>query len=344
MSWRTSFLWLDAMRIDVHAHLFSTAYIDGLRTVFGQDDSPAGQDAQRLIKWMSADPRMTDLEGRLEEMDRWGITMQVLSVPFHGALVRDKPAVVELTHLANEMILRAGRAYPDRFRVLLALPLQFPELALEVLDRFAGEPQAVGVALMGSAGGRPLNDPAFFPVYAELERRGLPFLLHPISPPGLDCMLELNLANVVGFMFETTLAAVRLVFAGVFERHSRLQMIFPHLGGLAPYLMGRLQWGYERFPACNENLKAPPEEYFKRFYYDTVCRNVPALRMALSMFGIEHVMFGTDIPFREDIDPQLRDLEALGLSDAERRAIDADNAARLLGISLQTSGYRLSPV
>ncbi len=79
------------MRIDVHAHLFSTAYIDGLRTVFGQDDSPAGQDAQRLIKWMSADPRMTDLEGRLEEMDKWGITMQVLSVPFHGALVRDKP-------------------------------------------------------------------------------------------------------------------------------------------------------------------------------------------------------------------------------------------------------------
>ena len=77
------------MRIDVHAHLFSTAYIDGLRKVFGQDDSPAGQDAQRLIKWMSADPRMTDLEGRLEEMDKWGITMQVLSVPFHGALVRD---------------------------------------------------------------------------------------------------------------------------------------------------------------------------------------------------------------------------------------------------------------
>src|SRR5204863_10020570 len=106
------------------------------------------------------------------------------------------------------------------------------------------EPQAVGVALMGSAGARPLNDPAFFPVYAELERRRLPFLLHPISPSGLDCMLELNLANVVGFMFETTLAAVRLVFAGVFERYSRIQMFFSHLGGLAPYLLGCLSWGY----------------------------------------------------------------------------------------------------
>ena len=322
------------MRIDVHAHLFSTAYIDGLRRVFGKDSSPAGQDAQRLINWMSTDPRMTDVEGRLEEMARYGITMQVLSVPFHGALVQDKSAALDLTGMANEALLRAARKYPGQFRVLLALPLQFPELAVEELDRFAGEAAVVGVALMGSAGGRPLNDPAFMPVYAELERRKLPFLLHPISPPGLDCMLELNLANVVGFMFETTLAAARLVFAGVFERCSRLQMIFPHLGGLAPYLMGRMQWGYERFPACSANLSAPPEAYFKKFYYDTVCRNVPALRMALSMFGSDQILFGTDIPFREDIEPQLQDLEALGLSAAERQAIDAGNAARLLGIPL----------
>ena len=322
------------MRIDVHAHLFSTAYIDGLRAVFGKDNSPAGQDAQRLIKWMSSDPRMTNLEGRLIEMDKWGITMQVLSVPFHGALVQDRAAALDLTQLANDTILRATRAYPDRFRIFLTLPLQYPDAAVQELDRFAEQSEVVGVALMGSAGARPLNDPEFLPVFAELERRGLPFLLHPISPPGLDCMLELNLANVVGFMFETTLAAVRLVYAGVFERYPRLQMIFPHLGGLAPYLMGRLQWGYERFPACNENLSAPPEAYFKRFYYDTVCRNVPALRMALSMFGTEHIVFGTDIPFREDIEMQLQDLEALGLSDAEQQDIAAGNVARLLGIPL----------
>jgi aminocarboxymuconate-semialdehyde decarboxylase len=325
------------MRIDVHAHLFSKTYIDGLRRVFGGDPSPAGQDAQRLIKWMSTDRRMTDLASRLEEMDKWSIAIQVLSVPFHGALVTDKVAAADLTHMANEMIMQPARSYPGKFRVLLTLPLQFPELALEVLDQAGKEPSVVGVAVMGTAGGRPLNDAAFMPVYAELERRGLPFLLHPISPPGLDCMLELNLANVVGFMFETTLAATRLVFAGVFERHPKLQMIFPHLGGLAPYLMGRIQWGYERFPPCSENLSAPPETYFKRFYYDTVCRNVPALRMALSMFGTDHIVFGTDIPFREDIDLQLKDLVDLSLSEAEREAIDCGNAARLLGIDLQAS-------
>src|SRR5207237_857447 len=80
------------MRIDVHAHLFSKAYIEALRHVFGNDNSPAGQDAQRLIKWMSTDPRMTHVEGRLQEMEKWGIGMQVLSVPFHGALVQDRAA------------------------------------------------------------------------------------------------------------------------------------------------------------------------------------------------------------------------------------------------------------
>jgi aminocarboxymuconate-semialdehyde decarboxylase len=318
------------MRIDVHAHIFSKPYIDGLRRVFGNDSSPAGKDAQRLIHWMSTDPRMTEVAGRLEEMEKWGVGMQVLSVPFHGALVTDKAAAVDLTEMANDMIVSPARAHPEKFRVLLTLPLQFPDVAVSVLDRFANEPGVVGAALMGTAGGRPLNDAEFLPVYSELERRGLPFLLHPISPPGLECMLEMNLANVVGFMFETTLAATRLVFAGVFERHPRLQMIFPHLGGLAPYLMGRIQWGYERFPPCSENLSAPPETYFKRFYYDTVCRNVPALRMALSMFGVDHILFGTDIPFREDIDLQLRDLDDLALSAEDRRAIESENVTRLL--------------
>jgi len=321
------------MKIDVHAHLFSPAYINCLQRVFGNDSTPAGQDAQRLIRWMSTDPRMINVEGRLEEMNKFAINMQVLSVPFHGALVQDKAAAVELTQLANDTVIQAAKAHPQRFRALLAMPLQFPELAVQELDRFANRSEVVGVVLAASAaGGRPLNDPAFMLFYAELERRGLPFLLHPISPPGLDCMLELNLANIVGFMFETTLAAVRLVYAGVFERYPTLQMIFPHLGGLAPYLMGRVQWGYERFPHCSENIRHPPEFYFKRFYYDTVSRNVPALRMALSMFGTNHIMFGTDIPFREDIELQLRDIEALQLSAADQSDIYAGNASRVLRI------------
>ena len=179
------------MRIDVHAHLFSPEYIQVLQRVFGDDSTPVGQDARRLVQWMTSDPRMTDVEGRVAEMDTWGIDLQVLSVPFHGALVQDRGAAAELTHLANDTIVQAAHQHPDHFRALLAMPLQFPDLAVQELDRFAGRPEVVGALLVGSAGGRQLNDPEFLPFYAELERRHMPFLLHPISPPGLDCMLEL---------------------------------------------------------------------------------------------------------------------------------------------------------
>src|SRR5262249_39945624 len=109
------------MKIDVHAHLFSPAYIQGLQRIFGNDSSPVGQDGQRLIRWMSSDPRMIDVEGRLDEMTKWGIDMQILSVPFHGALVKDRVGAVELTQLANDVIVQAAHRYPDRFRALLAM-------------------------------------------------------------------------------------------------------------------------------------------------------------------------------------------------------------------------------
>ena len=232
------------------------------------------------------------------------------------------------------MVAQAARNHPDRFRALLAMPLQFPELAVQELDRFTGQPEVVGVILAGSAGGRQLNDPAFMPFYAELEHRGLPFLLHPISPPGLDCMLELNLANVVGFMFETTLAAVRLVYAGVFERYPRLQMIFPHLGGLAPYLMGRLQWGYERFPVCIEKISAPPEAISSA---STTTLSVGTCRPSAwpsRCLGRNRSCSVPTFPCGKTSNLQRGDIEALGLTDTELDDIYSGNAARLLGISL----------
>jgi predicted TIM-barrel fold metal-dependent hydrolase len=140
------------MTIDVHAHLFSPAYIQGLQRIFGNDNTPMGQDAQRLIRWMSSDPRMIDVEGRLEEMAKWDIDMQILSVPFHGALVQDRAAATELAQVANDVVVQAAHNHPDRFRVLLAVPLQFPELAVNELDRFAGRPEvAAGTRLHAGA-------------------------------------------------------------------------------------------------------------------------------------------------------------------------------------------------
>lgn len=322
------------MKIDVHAHFYPKRYLDAVSPFFESGDTPADRDVQRVLAWAKSERRMWSLDQRLEDMARYGIDTEVLSLSIPNPYMRDKGAAVSLSQLVNDTFVEMTRSCPQRFKVFASVPMQYPEEAFRELERATRAREVVGIMLGANINGVPLNHPDYLPFYGELERRNLPFFIHPMNPPGLDCMMEFSLANVAGYLFDTSLAALRLVLAGVFERHPRLTMIFPHLGGVVPYMLGRVQWGYERFEACRANIASPPETYFKRFYYDTVCRSVPALRLAVALFGTDHVVYGTDFPLREDIELQRRDVEALGLTAAELEAVYAGNAARLLGISL----------
>jgi len=318
------------MKIDVHAHFYPKTYAGEVRPFFDNDSSPAGRDVQRILQWVGGEPKMWSEEQRLEDMERLGIDMQVLSVSVPNVYLPDRTAAVALCQTANGCLIDLARRHPANFRVFASLPAHFPEEAARELDRVATSPEVVGVILGARAWGRMLDEPEILPLYGELERRGLPFFIHPMGAPGIECMMEYGLANMAGYLFETSLAVLRLVFAGVFERHPGLTLIFPHLGGVAPYMLGRAQWSYERFPANRQHITSPPLEYFKRFHYDTVSRNVLALKLALEMFGVDHILFGTDYPFREDVMPQMQDIEDLKLSPAEVDAVLWRNAARVL--------------
>lgn len=323
------------MKIDVHAHFYPRSYAGEVRPFFEKDDSPAGRDVQRILAWVAGESKMWSEEQRLEEMGRLGIDTQVLSVSVPNVYLPDRSAATSLCQSANDHLIEMAKRHRDKFRVFTSLPLHYPEEAARELNRVAGLPEVVGVILGARVASRMLDDAEFLPIYAELERRNLPFFLHPMGAPGIECMMEYGLANMAGYLFETTTSVLRLVFAGVFERHPNLTMIFPHLGGVAPYMLGRVQWSYERFPATREHISAPPLEYFKRFYYDTVSRNVPALKMALEMFGVGHILFGTDYPFREDVLPQIQDVDDLKLAPEDAEAVLYRNAARLLGLNVQ---------
>lgn len=318
------------MKIDAHAHFYPRTYADHVKPFFEKDDSPAGRDVQRILAWVGGEPKMWSEEQRLEDMARLGIDTQVLSVSVPNVYVPDRSAAVELCQSANDHLVDVAKRNPDRFKVFASLPLHYPEEAARELDRVAGSAEVVGVVLGARVAGRMLDDAGFLPLYGELERRGVPIFLHPMGALGDECMMEYGLANMAGYLFETTTSVLRLVFAGVFERHPNLTLIFPHLGGVAPYMLGRAQWSYERFPANSEHITAPPLEYFKRFYYDTVSRNVPALKMALEMFGVGHILFGTDYPFREDVQPQIQDIDDLKLSEEDAEAVLWKNASTLL--------------
>jgi aminocarboxymuconate-semialdehyde decarboxylase len=316
------------VKIDVHAHIYPKAYLEQVAALRRADTRLAL--GSQMIPRALENPKHWSVEQRLEDLDRASLDLQVLSLSIPNVYVPDREAAVGLAQMANDTFIELARTYPNRFRLFASVPLHFPEEALRELARVADAPEVAGIVLGANANGQPLNHPDFLPFYADLERRGLPFFMHPMCPPGVEAMQEFNLSAMAGYLFDSTLAALRLVFAGVFERHPRLMLIMPHTGAVLPYMLGRVQHDYETRPGLRTNITAPPEAYIKRFYFDTVSMSVPSLRLACELFGADHLVFGTDFPFLDQIERQYREIEQIGLSAEAEEGIFSGNALRLL--------------
>ena len=155
--------------------------------------------------------------------------------------------------------------------------------------------------------------------------------IHPTNPINVDQMREYWLMPLVGFLFDTTLAAASLAFSGVCERYPRIRWALCHLGGAIPYLAERLDRGFHAFPECRAHIKRPPSDYLRQFYYDTVNFDPRAIQLAISFAGADHVLAGSDYPHQIGSIPlMLESIAALKISDADRAAILGGNANRLM--------------
>jgi len=144
-------------------------------------------------------------------------------------------------------------------------------------------------------------------------------------------MTDYWLMPLVGFLFDTTLAAAKLVFSGVVERFPRIEWALCHLGGAIPYLAERLDRGFHAFPECRAEIPRPPSDYLKRFYYDTVNFDGRAIELAIAFAGADRILAGSDYPHQIGSIPRmLESIRGLDVSEQDKAAIFGGNAARLL--------------
>lgn len=326
------------MLVDVHAHGFSEPFVRRMAETpgLGFPLQATGPRSYHLPSYGTFDPLLYDLDARMGDLKRRGVTLQLISPS--PSIISNGPKVVSLeeTRALNESTAWMVAHGEGRLAGLAVPALGDPELAAEELRRAVGQHGFVGVVLSTSAGPRPLDDPAFEPLFAEIEKLDLMIFMHSTSSALSATQTEYTLRTLVAWPTETTVAVTRLIFSGVLERHPRLKLVLSHGGGTLPMLAGRLDLGwsapqYEANPACRANITRAPSTYLKDLYYDTVVAGSGALAFLVDAYGADHVLFGTDFPYEiGDAEGALALPTLQGMPASDREKILSGNALRLM--------------
>jgi aminocarboxymuconate-semialdehyde decarboxylase len=325
------------MKIDAHTHVQPPEYMKALMQS-GRYEIERGADDRLIVKekgsrFLTVSPEPFQLSERIEAMDASGVDMQILSLSTPQVYFLEGQEAIDLAKMCNDYLASIVQEFPQRFRALASIPLTAGiDAAINELVRCMDTLGMPGFIIGGNIDGTPIDDPRFDPFYEEANRRGAVMFIHPMVPPGIEAMSQYALAPLVGFMFDTTLAVSRLIFSDFFGRFLGVNVLVAHLGGAIPYLTGRLDLGYLRYPECQQ-ISRPPSEMIERLYLDTVAFNEPALRMAIDVVGADHVLFGSDYPnLAGDIPAAMSAVEHVA-ARRDRSKVLGDNAQTLFRVS-----------
>lgn len=321
--------------VDVHNHYYPPAYIDALRSgesaVTVRMDRDGNPEIHYPGDYNVAVPGHRDIAYRAEVLEREGVDTQVISLTTPGTHVESPAVAARYASLVNDAFARVVSDYRGRFAAYATLPLNDPWASVAELRRAVEQLGFRGAMLFSNVNGVPLADERYWPLYEIANGLGVVLHIHPTNPVDVSAMRQYWLMPLVGFLFDTTVAAAHLVFAGVGERFPRIRWVLSHLGGAIPYLAERLDRGFHAFADCRANIERPPSEYLKGWYYDTVNFDRDALMLAVKFAGADHVLAGSDYPHMIGSIPSMKAaVGGLELTDAEKAAIFGGNAAALL--------------
>lgn len=279
-------------------------------------------------------------EGRLAGMDEAGIDMQVLSLSALGLDDLDRETAMPLARDCNDVLAETIATHPTRFSGLAHLALHEPEGAAEELERCVGKLGLKGAMVSGTSGGRFLDDAGFEPLLAVAERLSVPIYLHPAPPPrpvydayfgGLPEGVG-NMLSMAGWGWhaEAGLHSLRMVVAGVFDRHPDLQIIIGHMGEGLPLFLARAD---EKLGPVTRALRRRVSDYFHTNFYLTTSGyfTVQPLISTAMIMGTDRLLFAVDYPYSPNSAGRgLLEMAPLAPPDLEK--ITHKNAERLLGL------------
>lgn len=320
--------------VDVHNHFYPPSYIDLLRSgesvVTVKMDSDGNPEIHYPGDYNVAVPGHRDIAYRQGVLQREGVDTQVISLTTPGTHVETPAHAATYASLVNDAFAAIVAECSPRFAALATLPLNDPKASVIEFRRAVQNLGFPGAMLFSNVNGVALADRRYWPLYEVANELGAVLHIHPTNPINVQAMESYWLMPLVGFLFDTTIAAAHLVFSGVGERFPRINWVLSHLGGAIPYLAERLDRGYHAFKECRANIPRPPSSYLKQWYYDTVNFDKNALELAVQFAGAGHILAGSDYPHAiGSISSMKSSVTSLDVSETEKAGIFGGNAARL---------------
>src|SRR5438876_3615969 len=267
----------------------------------------------------------------IEDMDRGSVAASVISITNPGLWFGDKAATSRVARACSEYGAKLVQDHPTRFGLFAAMPLPDVDATLKEIAYAYDTLKADGIGLFTSYGDSWLGNPAYRPVMEELNRRKAVVHVHPTAA---NCCRNLDYAPGVGpgsmeYGTDTTRAIIGVTFGGDAARFPDIRFIWSHAGGTAPFLAGRIDGASG---SAKDRLPNGFMAELKKFYYDLAgAANPGAIASLLKLVTTSQVLFGTDFPPGGTSAQYAKALTEIGMfSESELRAIDRDNAVRLL--------------
>jgi len=332
------------MKIEVHGHVgFEETYgqagkygperfvdADGkMRSRIGPYVPKIGGSGSGVAKFLaeSRDPLV-----KVERMLERGIGRMLVTIsPFYYLYFAEPEIGIPFSALQNDLLAKYCAAAPEHLFFAATLPMQDPAASVIELKRVAElGAKAVNVGT-DDFGGLNLDDPAYWPLYAELVARDLPLFVHPYPLPMGDGREDnYNLSWVVGYIYQETVAFSHLTLGGVLDDFPDLRVYITHGGGFVPYQFGRIEAARET-EQPGVRAKRPIRDYLGNFYFDILVHDVEARRFLFDFMGPDNLVVGSNVG-GWDVADGFAMLDELDLSNDDREKIEWKNATHLFNL------------
>jgi 6-methylsalicylate decarboxylase len=304
-------------RIDVHHHFSPPQWIAEVR-------------GRQLLQ--PANANWTPAKS-VEDMDKGGVAAAMISITNPGLWFGDKEVTRRIARECNEFGAKLVQQHPTRFGLFAALPLPDVDATLKEIEYAFDTLKADGAHFMTSYGDTWLGNAAYEPVMAELHRRKAVVHVHPTAANCCKNLIPDVSPGIMEYGTDTTRAMLGVLFSGTAVRFPDIRYIWSHAGGTAPFLAGRIDGSSRNVKDREQRLPNGAMHEMRKFYYDTAgAANAGAMASLIKLVTSANILFGTDFPPGGTSVAVAKALAELGLgfTEADMRAIDRDNAVRLL--------------